>query len=408
MKTTRLLLTLCSFSLWATQGHAAPPSIEHAIRNRALIDGIDLSVIAQAPEALAAIANLYRSKELHYPQSSIAKPALAMNRTIRNIVDVHTHIVPDWYRAIVPYTGGLQNGNAGGSPMPTWNITAHLEFMTSFGISHSVVGFSSPGANAYLRDKQRTVALARLINEYSAALSRALPKRFSFLASIPLPYAQEAIREARYSINELGAVGLALMSNHEGKYLGHESLTPFWRALDGIGGRQVVYVHPTTSYILINDTLIPSNPYTDLSNSRMEFYMETARTFMDLTIKQVIHNFTNVDFILPHLGGAFPGMIDRVLKTVHTDLYNSSLDIYRTRFWWDSASPTYFHQIDGLLAYGIPKGNLLYGSDYPFIEAAETEEYLQAIIDSTKLTKEEKVNLLSKNYKRLFGHKLWF
>ena len=55
-------------------------------------------------------------------------------------------------------------------------------------------------------------------------------------------------------------------------------------------------------------------------------------------------------------------MIDRVLKTVHTELYEASLEVYRTRFWWDSASPTYFHQIGGLLAYDIPKGNLLYGT----------------------------------------------
>ena len=31
--------------------------------------------------------------------------------------------------------------------------------------------------------------------------------------------------------------------------------------------------------------------------------METARTFIDLTISQTIHNFTNTHFILPH--GAF-------------------------------------------------------------------------------------------------------
>jgi hypothetical protein len=28
--------------------------------------------------------------------------------------------------------------------------------------------------------------------------------------------------------------------------------------------------------------------------------METARTFMDLTVKQTIHNFTNTHFVLPH------------------------------------------------------------------------------------------------------------
>jgi 6-methylsalicylate decarboxylase len=80
--------------------------------------------------------------------------------------------------------------------------------------------------------------------------------------------------------------------------------------------------------------------------------METARTFMDLTVSQTLHNFTNTYFVLPHgvclrirwhlvllilslpfftVGGAFPAMIDRVLKTRRPELYDSALDIFRTR-----------------------------------------------------------------------------
>ena len=31
-------------------------------------------------------------------------------------------------------------------------------------------------------------------------------------------------------------------------------------------------------------------------------------------------------------------------------------------FWWDSAGPTYYHQVAGLLGYGIPKSQLLFGT----------------------------------------------
>lgn len=182
------------------------------------------------------------------------------------------HAEPDWYLSISPYTGGLADPSAGGGTLsPAWNVSAHLDFMNTIGISHSILGISGPSANVYLGDKTRTVALARLINEHLAAFARTHPDRFHFFAAIPLPYTDEAIVELRYATRELGAVGVALMSNHEGHYLGYGMFTKFWEALDGIGERQIVYVHPTTPYLRVNETFVPANPYTDMSQSRMEF-----------------------------------------------------------------------------------------------------------------------------------------
>ncbi|KAJ2912721.1 hypothetical protein MD484_g7700, partial [Candolleomyces efflorescens] len=389
---------------------AAPALIEDSIVSRASRDGIDLLVIDSAPTILTAIADTYREQGVEYPQAGrrrSAKPVV--RRGAGNLFDVHSHAEPDWYRTIAPFAGGNNNTSTGGGfPTPQWNVSAYMRFMDTIGISHSVLGFTGPSANAYLGDKERTVALARFINEQLAAFARTYPDTFSFFASIPLPYVKESITELKYAVNELGAVGIALMSNHEGHYLGYDLFTPFWKALDGLGGRQIVYVHPTTPYLKINDQWVPANPYVGVEQSRMEFYMETARTFMDLTVKQTIHNFTNTHFILPHAGGAFPVMIDHVLKTVYPNLYQASLDIYRTRFWWDSASPTYYHQIDGLLAYDIPKGNLLYGTDFPFINASVTAADFQSIMAYPRLTDQEKEDLLSNNYKALFGDKLHF
>ncbi|KAF6744905.1 amidohydrolase 2 [Ephemerocybe angulata] len=383
-----LLISATVFA--ARLAHAVPTSIADVIMSHASRDGIDLS-------------------ESNTPRTTRARLHESEDEELETSSTFTAHAEPDWYRNVAPFTGGNADRNdGGGTPSPAWNVSSHLDFMDTIGISHSVLGFTSPSANAFLGDKARTVALARLINEQLAAYARTYPDSFHFFAAMPLPYTDEAITELKYAVTELGAVGVALMSNHEGHYLGYDSFTPFWQAMDGLGGRQVVYVHPTTPWLNINETWIPANPYSDIDESRMEFYMETARTFIDLTLKQTIHNFTNTHFVLPHIGGAFPTMIDRVLKTVHTELYESSLEIFRTRFWWDSASPTYFHQINGLLAYDIPKANLLYGTDYPFISAAVTAADFDSIMAYPGLSDEEKEDLLSNNYKILFGDKLHF
>ena len=179
--------------------------------------------------------------------------------------------MPAWYRTLNPYTGGNPDVTTGGGTLnPEWTLDEHLKFMETIGISHAVLGFTGPSANAFLGDKNRTVALARLINEQLAAYASVYPKKFSFFAAIPLPYVDEAITELKYAM-KIGAVGIALTSNHEGHYLGYDAFTPFWQALDGLGGRQIVYVHPTSPWMHINGTWIAGNPDGDMSTSRMEF-----------------------------------------------------------------------------------------------------------------------------------------
>lgn len=81
----------------------------------------------------------------------------------------------------------------------------------------------------------------------------------------------------------------------------------------------------------------------------------------DLALTQTMHNFTHIQYILPHTGGATASVLDRMLKSFPAT-YDATMRIFQTRFWWDSAGPTYFHQVEGLLAYGIPKSRLLFGT----------------------------------------------
>lgn len=306
------------------------------------------------------------------------------------------HCVPDWYRTIVPTTGG--------NPTPSWNLTGHLDFMAGQGISRAILAFSSPGANVYPGNYAATIALARLINEQSAAYARAYPQQLGFYAVVPLPYTQAAISEAHYALNTLGAAGIALYSNFEGHYLGDSNFTPFFAAMDARSSKQIIYVHPTTPYLRINGSLVEANP-TVYPTGNIEFYFETARTLEDLAVTQTILNFTNISYIIPHVGGAWPSVTDRLLRSFPA-IYDRTLTALQTRFYWDSAGPTYFHQVAGLLAYGIPSTRLLFGTDYPYAPLFTYAASLAGVKNSQFITDAEKLQVFKTNAETLFGTNL--
>jgi hypothetical protein len=66
---------------------------------------------------------------------------------------------------------------------------------------------------------------------------------------------------------------------------------------------QIIYVHPTTPCLRANGTLVEANP-TVYPTGNIEFFFDTARMLEDLAVTRTIINFTNINYIVPHVGGA--------------------------------------------------------------------------------------------------------
>ncbi|MCJ1224879.1 hypothetical protein MMC12_001526 [Toensbergia leucococca] len=359
-----------------------PPSILHIIQ-AAKADGINLLAL---PFAAAAFASI----------EAIQKPVAAnASKTLNGTrIDTHVHVVPDWYRAIVPTTGG--------NPTPEWDLESHLSFMATYGIKHDIISISSPGSGVYLGNETASVGLARLLNEWVAALVRTYPNTFSFYAVIPLPYVAAAIKEANYALTHLGALGVVLLSNHEGKYLGNPILTPFFSYLQSRNSsHEVVFIHPNSPVLNLNGSFISADP-TVYPPGIVEFYFETARTIMDLTISQTINNFTKLHYVIPHVGGSFPSIEDRFIKS-YPALESPAKQIFNSRFWWDSAGPVYYDQVKGLLGYGVPTSQLVFGTDYPYVPPFTYTGSIAAIEDATFLTAEEKQTIFVRNLEAVFA-----
>jgi hypothetical protein len=176
---------------------------------------------------------------------------------------------------------------------------------------------------------------------------------------------RHSITEATYALTHLNASGIGLQSNHEGYYLGNHLFTLFFAYANSTTVRSPIFVHPAGPCLrtLANDSLslTSANP-TLYPSGIVEFYFETARTFMDLTVTQTLANFTALKWILPHGGGSFSSIIDRFLTSQPAEVQARSRAVYTTRLFWDLAGPVFPRQVLGLLGYGVPVRQLVYGS----------------------------------------------
>lgn len=198
------------------------------------------------PFATAALQSIDAIRNLEINGSIISTSATK--------IDVHTHTVPDFYGALVPLTGG--------SPTPHWDLETHLRFMASNNIAHSVVSISTPGSVVFVGNETYSVGLARLLNEWMAEVVKLFPQHFSFYAVTPLPYVSAALKEVKYAVDGLGAVGIGLMSNHEGYYLGNPLFREFFAVLDAMDLKsKKIFVHPTLPFKRqIDGSLLDANP----------------------------------------------------------------------------------------------------------------------------------------------------
>lgn len=227
------------------------------INANAARDNIDFTVLPFFQEALSSITSIAQDA------TSIALP----NFTNATSIDTHTHPIPDWFRTL--------ELSAAGRETPSWTSLAHLQFMADHGIKRSILSVSTPQANAFASPskfesnaemrKMKTIALARLLNEYVAEVCRVWPERFSWLAITALPYVEESVREVEYALEELGAVGISVLTNAEGLYPGDAAFGELWKWLEDraqkTDGRSIIFIHPTDPVIKLEDgKLISSRP----------------------------------------------------------------------------------------------------------------------------------------------------
>ena len=202
----------------------------------------------------------------------------------------------------------------------------------------------------------------RLLNECLSELCNKHPGEFALFASVPLPDAAAAAREAEYAMKQLGAAGLVIAANVEGVNLGELALDEFWDAAVKLDAP--VFIHPVQA-------MPPPRVAKFALVQIAQYTFDTTLCVGSLIFSGVLDRFPDLRIILSHAGGAFPYLLGRfdcmharMDRAAQGDVATATPSAYVQRFHYDTIT----HNPMQLrwLAEAASVDRIVLGSDYSF------------------------------------------
>ena len=296
-----------------------------------------------------------------------------MNPNPRRI-DVHHHVLPPAFMADLRRQGIAWTG---GPVLFDWNIPIALEMMERQGIGTAM---ASVVPSVHWGDIKSAIHFAKLSNDYLAEIVQKDPAHFGGLGTLPLPDVAESLKETRRIYDELKMDGLILFSSQANTYLGDPAYEELYQELDR--RKAVVLIHPTTA---------PPGatvPKITVPWGIVEFVADTSRAVANLLYNGVLERYPDIRFIVSHAGGFvpyialrmslsgdhIPGMKDNIPKgTLH----------YLKKLYYDTTLST-SEQVLAALGQFVPKGQVLFGSDYPLVPE-EVVKLERSMLETSKV-----------------------
>lgn len=204
---------------------------------------------------------------------------------------------------------------------------------------------------------------ARMANEYGARIAHDDPEHFGYLATLPLPYVGDAVRELEYALDVLKADGVILFASQGTQYLGDPSYEEVFQELER--RKAIVFIHPNT---VPPGAIVPkiSVPW-----GLIEFPFDTSRAVTNLLFTGTLERYQSIRYILSHAGGAIPYLALRLALGEnlpgwpHENAPHGVLH-YLKRLYYDTALST-SEQVLAALKEFVPTSQVLFGSDYPMV-----------------------------------------
>jgi 6-methylsalicylate decarboxylase len=285
------------------------------------------------------------------------------------IVDVHAHHHPR------PYTDALaalypeMNTRGFGRHPDTDDedhIAARLALMDAAGVGIQVLS-PAAGRAPYGADERAAVTAARLVNDANAELVERYPDRFRSFVSLPLPHIDASIRELRPGLDDMGMIGVNLHISVLNRSVAEDEFLPIYREIDE--RRSVIFYHPCANGIcspMITDYGLGSAVGTSL---------EDAAIALHLIAKRIPSRFADITFVIPHLGGPIPMLLERLdnqFSMRERDLPEPPSVTARRLYYDTVAHGSHAALLCAWKAFGAD--HLLPGSDYPVLLSYESYE----------------------------------
>jgi len=260
--------------------------------------------------------------------------------------------------------------------------------------------------------------VARIANDGLKELCDKYPDQFAgFVAEVPLTAPDAGARESERAIKELGACGVQIVTNVNGKALDQPEFVPFFEKMNAL--KNPVWVHPTRT--------AKTPDYAAEEKSLYEIWWtfgwsyDTAAFMARMVFSKTIDRFPDLKILVHHFGGIVPMLEGRIgpgwdqigARTSDADyqalmksLKKRPLDYFKQDFYADTAVFTSDAATElGMKFYPLDK--VVFASDCPFDPEKGTmyiRETLR-IIDQLKITEEQRDQVYYKNLERITGKK---
>jgi predicted TIM-barrel fold metal-dependent hydrolase len=258
--------------------------------------------------------------------------------------------------------------------------------------------------------------ICRILNDGLSRAAKEYPDRFLPMAAVPYVQGQASVDELDRVKNELGFLGVSVLTNLGGVRLDDERVRPFFRKLAELG--LPVFVHPPAQ----ERGLWGGTKY-DMDGSVSREY-EIIKAFVEV-LCGVLPEFPELNFIFAHFGGGVPSLLGRIMSW-YTPPENSGLarekmrhpmtirefeecglktyfDRLLDRFYFDMAGTGGWTTEPRHALSVIKPERLAFASDYPH-EMSRPLDY-RAYLDSIKaldIPDDHKTRILGGNMRALF------
>ena len=297
---------------------------------------------------------------------------LAAQSANPRVIDCHHHFTaPGYLRALMAKEGTYRQGFTpyfNSKVLSSYSPSKDLELMDQEGVATCMLSCTTPGI--WFGDPQESAALAREMNEFGARMMSDYKGRFGLFALIPLPTVDVSLKEIEYAFDTLKADGVGLMTSYGNLWLGDPTFQPVFDELNR--RKAIVYTHPI-------DAPCCTGMSPGVNPTTIEYNTDTARTIFSLISNNSATRYSDIKFIFSHAGGTMTSLIERfgvgAPDTINDNLAkpaapNSRLYHLR-RFYYDTAQSVNVVQMKGLKTI-VGTGQIVFGTDYPFVTAART------------------------------------
>lgn len=298
-------------------------------------------------------------------------------------IDVHHHLYPPEYLA------GLGRHLKVPPIMSTWTPERSLDQMDRAGIRTAMLSITAPGV--WFGDPAEARQLARISNEYGAALKRDHAGRFGLYAVLPTPDLDGSLAEIAYAMDTLHADGIGMFTSYGDKWLGDPAFAPIYEELNR--RRAVLYTHPTDAPCCVG--LVPA-----ITDYVVEWGTDTTRSIATMVFNGFAGRYPDIKVIFSHAGGTMPFLIERFEVQAKLGDYPQTLpDGPRPalrHFHYDTAQASNPEAL-GTLMKLVPPSQVVFGTDYPY---RTCEEHVRNLA-TMELRPEDLAAIESGNARRL-------